>query len=284
MKDLRDRIAVVTGGASGMGLGMARAFADAGARIVLADIEAEPLEAAADGLRQNGADAIGVVCDVSDSDSVASLRDQALQAHGAVHVLCNNAGVGGGNPGAIWEQPPDEWDWVMGVNLHGVIYGIRHFVPAILESGGGHVVNTASMAGLIEGGGIYGVTKHAVVALSEAMLRDAQGRGLPLGVSVLCPGWVNTRIMQSERNRPEAPRPSPEAENPIAQQLRAFAEAQVRAGMDPDEVGRIVLQAIQDERFYILTHAWEEMIRNRMEHIVEGQNPEPLMPPGLGGN
>lgn len=285
MKDLKDRIAVVTGGASGMGLGMARAFADAGARLVLADIEAEPLEAAAAGLRDAGAEAIGIPCDVSDSESVAALRDQTLQAYGAVHVLCNNAGVGGGNPGAIWEQPPEEWDWVMGVNLQGVIHGIRHFVPAIVEQdGGGHVVNTASIAGLIEGGGIYGVTKHAVVALSEAMLRDARGRGLPLGVSVLCPGWVNTRILESERNRPEAPRPTPDAANPLVQQMRDFAAAQVRAGMDPDEVGRIVLGAIQEDRFYILTHAWHEMIRNRMENILEGRNPEPMMPPGLGGD
>jgi NAD(P)-dependent dehydrogenase (short-subunit alcohol dehydrogenase family) len=284
MENLRDRVAVVTGGASGIGLGMARAFADAGAKLVLADIEPEPLEAAVNALRDAGAEAIGVRCDVADASSVDALRDETLSTYGAVHVLCNNAGVGGGTPAPIWDQPPDEWDWVMGVNFSGVLHGIQRFVPAILEHGeGGHVVNTASIAGLIEGGGIYGVSKHAVVALSESMYRDAQLRGLPLGVSVLCPGWVNTRILEAERNRPEAPRPTPESENPMVQQFRQVAANLVKGGMDPDAVGRQVVDAIRTDRFYILTHRWEDMVRNRMEHILEGRNPEPKMPPGMGG-
>jgi len=283
VKQLQDRVAVVTGGASGIGLGMARALAGAGAKVVLADIEPEPLEVAAESLRESGAEAIGVTCDVADARSVDALRDETLSTYGAVHVLCNNAGVGGGTPAPIWDQPPDEWDWVMGVNVQGVIHGIQRFLPLMVEQGdGGHVVNTASMAGLIEGGGIYGVTKHAVVALSEAIYRDARTRALPIGVSVLCPGWVNTRIMESERNRPEAPRPTPESENPMVQILQKLATEQVQKGMDPEEVGRIVVEAIQEERFYILTHPWEAMIRNRMEHVLEGQNPDPMMPPGFG--
>jgi len=283
VEELRDRVAVVTGAASGIGLGIARALAGAGAKLVLADIEPEPLEQAANGLREDGAQAIGVRCDVSDPTSVDALRDETLSAYGAVHVLCNNAGVGGGNPAPIWDQPADEWDWVMGVNLNGVIYGVQRFVPLMVEQGeGGHVVNTASIAGLVEGGGIYGVTKHAVVALSEAMHRDARLRGLPIGVSVLCPGWVHTRIFESERNRPETPRPTPEPLDPMVQAVRDMMVAQVEQGMDPAEVGRIVLDAIREDRFYILTHPWQAMIRNRMEHILEGRDPEGLMPPGVG--
>ena len=282
MKELRDRVAVVTGGASGIGLGMARALAGAGAKVVLADIEPEPLEEAARDLRDGGAEAIGVSCDVSDPSSVDALRDEALSAYGAVHVLCNNAGVGGGSPAPIWDQPPDEWDWVMGVNLNGVIHGIQRFVPVMVEQGdGGHVVNTASMAGLVTGGGIYGVTKHAVVALSEAMFRDAKLRRLPIGVSVLCPGWVSTRIHESERNRPEAPRATPESLSPFVQKVREHAVEQIRKGMDPDEVGRVVLAAIREERFYVLTHPWQALIRGRMEHILDGRDPAMLLPPGF---
>jgi NAD(P)-dependent dehydrogenase (short-subunit alcohol dehydrogenase family) len=261
---------------------MAHAFAEAGAKLVLADIEAEPLEEAAGALCDAGAEAVGVVCDVSSPASMDALRDAALDAFGAVHVLCNNAGVGGGNPGPIWDQPPDEWEWVMGVNLRGVVHGIQRFVPIMIEQGqGGHVVNTASIAGLVTGGGIYGVSKHAVVALSEAMYRDAQLRGVPVGVSVLCPGWVNTRIVESERNRPEAPRPAPERDDPLTAQLLAMLEEQVRTGMDPDEVGRMVLSAIQEDRFYVLTHPWQSMIRDRMEAILDGRAPDMPVPPGM---
>ncbi len=282
MEQLRDRVAVVTGAASGIGLGMARALAAEGAKVVLADIEAGPLEAAAAGLRETGAKVTPVRCDVADAASVDALRDETLSVYGAVHVLCNNAGVGGGLPLPIWEQPAEEWDWVMGVNLDGVIHGIQRFVPLMVEQGeGGHVVNTSSIAGLAAGNGIYGVSKHAVVALSESMYRDAQMRGLPIGVSVLCPGWVSTRIMESERNRPEAPREVPEALVAITQQMRALVDEQVSQGMDPDEVGRQVVAAIREERFYILTHPWQAMIESRMRHILDGTNPEAVMPPGF---
>jgi len=188
MRELDGRVAVVTGGASGIGLGMARAFAGQGMKLVLADIESGPLAEAAAGLAADGADVLGVECDVSKAESVAELRDRALAQYGAVHVVCNNAGVAGSAAGATWEAPLDEWDWVMGVNLMGVIHGIRTFVPVMVEQAApGHVVNTASMAGLMPGMGIYGVTKHAVVALSESMHAELNGRDLPIGVSVLCP-------------------------------------------------------------------------------------------------
>ncbi len=281
MKEFQGRVAVVTGGASGIGLGMCRAFAAEGMKVVVADIETEARDAAVASLRESGAEAIGVRCDVSDDASVEALRDEALQAFGAAHVLCNNAGVGGATVAPIWAQPPDEWDWVLGVNLQGVISGIRHFVPLFLEQeAGGHVVNTASIAGLMEGAGIYGVSKQAVVGLSEGLYRDLGMTGKPVGVSVLCPGWVATRIMESERNRPEAPRPQEIPEE--VQQMRNLMKGMVASGLDPQEVGRLVVDAIRNDRFYILTHpTWNNMIENRFRNIVDGKNPSPIPPAGM---
>ncbi|MDG2050437.1 MAG: SDR family NAD(P)-dependent oxidoreductase [Myxococcota bacterium] len=283
MQDLRDRVAVVTGAASGIGRGMARALVEEGAKVVLADVEAAPLEETAAEMRASGGDVQPVCCDVSDAAAMDHLRDETLNAFGAVHVLCNNAGVGGGGTLPIWEQPASEWNWVMGVNLDAVIHGIQRFMPLMIEQGaGGHVVNTASIAGLILGGGIYGVSKHAVVALSEAIYRDTLSRGLPIGVSVLCPGWVNTRILESERNRPESPRDTPEEPDLLNAEIRKMVEMSIQNGMDPDAVGRRVVSAIHQEQFYILTHDWTAMVENRMRPILEGRNPEMMMPP-LGG-
>lgn len=285
MKELRDKVAVVTGGASGIGLGMARAFAEQGMKLVIADVESGALEKAAATLRDEGAQVVGVECDVSKQASLEALRDRTLTEYGAVHVLCNNAGVGGSEAGAVWESSQQEWDWVMGVNLHGVIYGTRVFVPVMIEQGGpGHVVNTASMAGLIQGGGIYGVTKHAVVAFSESLWSQLKTRGLPIGASVLCPGWVRTRIMESERNRPEAPRPDAGARAAEFEMIRKVMTGLVEGGMDPLEVGRLVARSVQDERFYILTHpSWGNMIRHRAETIVAGGDPVPVAPEGDEG-
>jgi NAD(P)-dependent dehydrogenase (short-subunit alcohol dehydrogenase family) len=280
MDDLAGRVAVVTGGASGIGLGMARAFAGEGMKVVLADVEEAALEQAAKDLAGEGADAIGVRCDVSSPESVDALRDRTLSQFGAVHVVCNNAGVGGSFAGALWETPLEEWNWVMGVNVMGVVHGLRSFVPVMLEQGQpGHVVNTASMAGLIHGAGIYGVSKHAVVAISEGLFSQLRGGGHPIGVSVLCPGWVNTRIMESERNRPETPRPAPGERAAEYEALRKIMEGLVKQGLDPLEVGRIVTSAIREERFYVLTHpSWANMIRNRMDTILEGRDPLPVAP------
>jgi NAD(P)-dependent dehydrogenase (short-subunit alcohol dehydrogenase family) len=282
VKELGGRVAVVTGGASGIGLGMATAFAAEGMKVVLADIEAEPLARAVAGLEGDGAEALGVECDVSKASDVNALRDRALAQFGAVHVVCNNAGVSGSATGATWEAPPDEWDWVMGVNVSGVIHGIRTFVPVMIEQKDeGHVINTASMAGLMPGMGIYGVTKHAVVALSESMFGELSARGLPIGVSVLCPGWVRTRIIESERNRPESPRPDPGELAPEAEQMRQIVAGLIEAGLDPNEVGKMVASAIRDSRFYVLTHpSWKNTIRNRMENILEGRDPVGVPPDG----
>jgi NAD(P)-dependent dehydrogenase (short-subunit alcohol dehydrogenase family) len=280
--ELRDRVAVVTGGASGIGLGMVQAFAAEGMKVVLADIESEPLQKAVAGVKDSGAEAIGVVCDVADPAAVERLRDEALSRFGAVHVLCNNAGVGGASDASpIWERSLEEWDWVMGVNLMGVIHGIRSFVPAIIEQGqGGHIVSTASMAGLVSGGGIYGVTKHSVVNLSETLFQQLAMRGTDLGVSVRCPGGVRTRILESERNRTEAPRKAPAEAAPEIAAIRKMVEGLVAGGKDPLDVGRLVVSAIRERRFYVLTHPhWKNMIEQRMRNILEDRDPTGIMPP-----
>ena len=279
MKELRGRVAVVTGAASGIGLGMAHAFAARGMQVVLADIEAPALARAADALRADGADVLAVECDVAQAASVAALASAALETYGAVHVLCNNAGVGGQDC-STWELTPDDWSWMLGVNLMGVVHGIRSFMPLMLEQDEGHIVNSASMAGLVEGGGIYGVTKHAVVALSESLFRELALRGGNVHVSVLCPGWVKTRIMESERNRPDAaarePGPSTQQFAGIRKLIGHLVESQ---GLDPLDVGETVVKAVLEERFYILTHPrWKNMIANRMRHILEERDPHGVLP------
>ena len=282
MKDLSGQVAVVTGGASGIGRGMGEVFLERGMKVVLADVEATALEATVAELRERGGEVVGVECDVSNSDSVERLRDESLSHFGAVHVLCNNAGVAGGSGGATWEAPQADWDWVIGVNLMGVVYGIRHFIPVMIDQGTpAHVVNTASMAGLVHGMGIYGVTKHAVVALSESMFSELRAAGHSIGVSVLCPGWVRTRIMESERNRPEAPRPDPGPQRPEAELFRQIVEKLIEEGLDPAEVGRLVADSIEADRFYVLPHPqWLNVVENRMQRILAQEDPIGVQPEG----
>jgi NAD(P)-dependent dehydrogenase (short-subunit alcohol dehydrogenase family) len=281
MKELRGNVAVVTGAASGIGRGMVEAFVDEGMKVVLADVEQAALDATVGELREAGAEVQGFLCDVSKPESVDELARRSLEAFGAVHVLCNNAGVAGATPGAIWEQPLDEWDWVMGVNVMGVVHGIRSFMPILLEQkAGGHVVNTASMAGLIPGGGIYGVTKHAVVALSEGMWSNLEAASSEVGVSVLCPGWIRTRIAESERNRPEAPR-SDIAVPPEAEMMRKIVEQLIAKGLDPKEVGKLIVDSIHEKRFYVLTHpTWKNMIQQRHDNIMQDKDPIGAAPEG----
>jgi NAD(P)-dependent dehydrogenase (short-subunit alcohol dehydrogenase family) len=202
MQELEGRVAVVTGGASGIGLALARRFAGEGMRVVIGDVEEPALKGAVDELTEGGADVVGVVTDVTDPDQVEELARAAEQAFGAIHIACNNAGVGAG--GLSWEAPLETWQWVIGVNLWGVIHGIRSFVPRIIEQRAGHVVNTASVAGLVAAPfmGPYNASKHAVVALSETLHHELAMMAPHVKVSVLCPAWVNTRIGESERNRP----------------------------------------------------------------------------------
>ncbi|MFW5875148.1 MAG: SDR family NAD(P)-dependent oxidoreductase [Myxococcota bacterium] len=276
MKDLRDKVAVVTGGASGIGLAMAQRFASEGMKVVLGDVEEQALAKAAAELTEAGADAIGVPTDVAKPEQVEALRDQALAKHGKVHLICNNAGVGAG--GLLWETALEDWQWVMGVNLWGVIHGIRAFVPVMIEQGeDGHVVNTASIAGLISppGIGIYNATKHAVVALSETLHVELMMRGVRPRVTVLCPGWVRTGIADAERNRPATLRASGGRSPSDEEQMVEQAMRQVVAdGMPPSEVAQKVLDGVREQRLYVLTHPeLKKAIAGRWEHLREETTP-----------
>ncbi len=282
MEDLSGRAAVVTGGASGIGFALAERFAAEGMGVVIADVEAAALREAGRKLRATGADVLEVTTEVSDPGQVASLADQAESHFGAVHVVCNNAGVAGNTAGPLWGVPLEDWRWTLGVNLWGVINGVRTFVPRLVAQGEGHVVNTASMAGLITGGGgPYGVSKHAVVSLSENLFFDLQLFAPGVGVSVLCPGWVNTRIADAERNRP--PELVVSRTDPMAQKVRKGLGRVLEAGMAPGEVAERVLGAIHENRFYVLPHddeAWLAPVRNRMTDILEARQPTRTPVPG----
>jgi NAD(P)-dependent dehydrogenase (short-subunit alcohol dehydrogenase family) len=273
MRDLRDKTVVITGGASGIGRAMADAFAVEGARIVLADIEPGALEEATRALRASGATALAVPTDVSKAEQVQALADRAVAELGRVDVVCNNAGVAISGP--LWEHSLADWEWLLGVNLWGVIHGIRTFVPLMLRQGGeGHVVNTGSVAGLTSNPfmGIYNATKHAVVTLSETLHKELRQTGSSIGVSVLCPGFVKTRILDAERNRPVALRnPTPSVRHPTFEEM---AQSAIAAGLPPAEAAARVVDAVKHDRFYVLTHPeYGPRVRERMEDILDGRNP-----------
>lgn len=276
MEELSGKVAVVTGGASGIGLALGRAFLAEGMKVVLADVEADALAAAVAGLGDD-AEVEGVVCDVSDAAAVDALRDRAVERFGTVHVVCNNAGVASG--GLAWEQPLEDWEWVLGVNLLGVVHGIRSFTPLLIEQGEGHIVNTASMAGLTSPPfmAVYNVAKHGVVALTESLHGDLAVVGAAgVGTSVLCPGWVRTRIHEAARNRPDADG-GPTDVGPGAVDAPVFTQVVgqlIAGGLDPDDVAAMVVDAIRTRRFYVLTHPdWTPMIADRMDRILDGRNP-----------
>jgi NAD(P)-dependent dehydrogenase (short-subunit alcohol dehydrogenase family) len=248
-----------------------------GMRVVLADIEEPALHQAEQELKATGARVLAVRTDVSQAGDVAALAEQTLHAFGAVHLLCNNAGVGAGS--TIWESTLADWQWVMGVNLWGVIHGLRVFVPIMLtQDTEGHIVNTASIAGLLPDhpGAPYQVTKHAVVALSEHLYYSLMQQHAQVNVSVLCPGWVNTQIMDSGRNRPPELQNEPGNE-PLSPEREASIEARrqaAQAGMPPQQVAEYVFSAIRAEQLYILTHPeYNLKVQNRMEDILQQRNP-----------
>jgi NAD(P)-dependent dehydrogenase (short-subunit alcohol dehydrogenase family) len=279
MKEFKGKVAVVTGAASGIGRALAERSVQEGMKVVLADVEVEALAKTEADLKASGADVLAVPTDVSQARDVKALAEKTLEAFGAVHLLCNNAGVG--SESAIWETTLEEWEWVMGVNLWGVIHGVRAFVPLMLaQNTDCHIVNTASLAGLISGPGlgVYKVTKHAVVSLSETLHHELAERGAKVRVSVLCPGVVNTRIMESARNRPgHVPPPAPPGPG---SSMRWEALRQLMpAGMPPVQVADAVFAAVREERFYILTHPdGKEAIRTRMENIFQERDPTPPAP------
>jgi NAD(P)-dependent dehydrogenase (short-subunit alcohol dehydrogenase family) len=281
MQQIDGRVAVITGGASGIGLAMARTFGANGMKIVIGDIEKIALDAAVAELTAAGIDALGVGTDVTDPAQMEALAEAAIDAFGAVHVFCNNAGVGGG--GLSWEAPLSTWEWVIGVDLWGVIHGIRTFVPILLQQPEGHIVNTASVAGLVAAPfmGPYNASKHAVVALSETLYHELALQAAKVHVSVLCPGWVNTRIAESERNRPaslsEGPRTTEEEQQ--REVMQGMLQSMLETGMSPDTVAGRVLDAIRAEQFWILTHAgadddmWTQAVNRRLDSQRAGTNP-----------
>jgi NAD(P)-dependent dehydrogenase (short-subunit alcohol dehydrogenase family) len=239
---------------------------------VLADIEPHPLESAAADLASDGIEVIGVVTDVTDPGSVAALADAAHDRFGAVHVLCNNAGVG--PAGAVLDMSLDDFHWIMDVNFYGVLHGIKAFLPQMIEQGEGHIVNTSSVAGLLSqpAMGAYNVSKHGVVVLSESLFYELEMMDAPIGVSVVCPAWVPTRIVESERNRPGgAAVPS----GPVTDRVRASAERFMAAShRTVDEVADAVVDAIRENRFYVVTHPGiMPFVQRRHEDIALLRNP-----------
>jgi NAD(P)-dependent dehydrogenase (short-subunit alcohol dehydrogenase family) len=272
MESFSGRVAVVTGGASGIGRGLATAFRDAGASVVIGDIEQGALDATAAELG-----VAGVRCDVSSEQSVFALRDVVIERFGRADVVCLNAGVGGG--GLIVDCTRADWEWVLGVNLWGVIDGVRAFLPGLVEQGSGHLVLTASVAGLTAGEGIgpYNASKYAVVGIAETLRRELDGTGV--GVSVLCPGYVQTNIFTSQRNRPahlanDAPKPMARLAN------QEIIEAMLRSAQSPEQVAATVLDAIRHDRFWILTHP--ELLdgyAERSSEILASGQPDPALEP-----
>lgn len=289
MHELSGRVAVVTGAASGIGRGLAERFAAEGMRVVLADYEQAALDATVAELQAAGREVLGVHTDVSKPESVEALADRAFEVFGAVHVLCNNAGVlvdadnprplRGGRGDYVWEHPQSDWDWTFGVNFWGIVHGIRSFVPRMLQSRDeGHIVNTSSVAGLSSGASpaIYGSSKHAVVRISEALFLQMREQDSKLGVSVLCPGRVMTRIAVAARNRPtelagsDTPLGADEAE-----QLREDWAARPIERHSPEHVAGLVVDAIREQQFYVLTDdEWDDRIRSRFEDLIAHRNPD----------
>ena len=275
MKALKGKIAVVTGGAGGLGRAMALHFAREGMHVAIADLEQQSLDAVVAELKALGVNALGVRTDVSKAEQVDALASRVVAELGGVHVVCNNAGV---SPlGLTWENSLADWQWMLGVNLWGVIHGLRAFTPLLLAQNEGHIVNTASVAGLISppNSAMYNVTKHAVVALTETLYHDLGERKSKVSCSVLCPAYVPTGIADSERNRP------PELANPAVPKSAERAAKEdllrkaVRSGrLTADDIGAAVLAAVKEDRFYILTHPRiSGAIRARMDDILEGRQP-----------
>jgi NAD(P)-dependent dehydrogenase (short-subunit alcohol dehydrogenase family) len=285
MQELQGKVAVVTGAASGIGRGLAERFAAEGMKVVLADVEHDALEQVAAGLRSKDALVHTVQTNVAVADDVEALAEQTIDTFGAVHVLCNNAGVY--LRGYTWEYTLADWQWILGVDLWGVIHGIRSFVPRMLaQNTACHIVNTASVAGLavLSSMAPYTVAKHGVVALSETLRDEFRDCGAQIGISVLCPGGVLTRIAESERNRrPEfqGSRESAASTGELRQQLPDVVSAGLARNISPTEVADQVVAAMRDDRFYILTHTeFRDSVRERMEGILSQRQVTDLIQQG----
>jgi len=275
VKDFKGKVAVITGGASGLGLAIAHRAANEGMKVVLADIEQAALDRAVDEMQRAGAEVIGVRTDVSRAADVDALAKKTISTHGKVHLVCNNAGVGGIRL-KTWEASLADWQWVLGVNVWGVIHGVRTFTPIMLaQDEPCHMVNTASVAGLLSPSGmsVYNVSKHAVVTLSETMFQDLALMQAKLKVSVLCPAFVATGIWNSARNRPAdlSVGIDKAEEERRAREVKAVLD---KGRLSAADVADQVFAAIVEEKFYILTHAKiKGPVEIRMQDILLGRNP-----------
>ena len=286
MRDFAGKVAVITGAAGGLGKALARRFARAGMKLVLADLDSAALASARAELESAGAAAIAVRTDVRKAADVEALAARTLEVYGAVHMVCNNAGVA--PVGAAWESTAADWEWVLGVNLWGVIHGVRVFTPIMLGQGeAGHIVNTASVAGLIAppGMGAYNVSKHAVVALTESLHHDLVARGAGIRCTVVCPAYFPSGIADSERARPAELAEPGRARTDAQRALEANLRQAVMAGkLSADDVAAAVLEAVRDERFYVLTHPRiKPAIEWRMRDILEERAPTDPMRGPQGG-
>ena len=282
MQVFQGKVAVVTGAASGIGLGMTEALASRGMKVVMADVEEAALMKEAERLTRANFEVDPQLADVSSYASVERLAAAATARFGKVHVLCNNAGVSGGGGKPIWAQSQADWDWVMGVNFWGVLNGVRAFVPGMIAHGEeGHVVNTSSILGLVTGAGsAYSVSKHAVTRLTEGLYFDLKAANAKIGATVLCPGVIATNIITSARNRPETLKDESEGDAARSQIIAAMDARFKAEGMAPREVGEKVAEAIASDQFYILTHADNmEGVKRRFEDIHNLRSPS--VPPPL---
>ncbi len=270
MDSFAGKTAVITGGASGIGRAMAERFAEARMQVVLADVEKDALERTVAEMQERQYRVLGVVTDTMRRDSMTAMAEAAIAEFGKIHILCNNAGVFSRRTAPVWELPHADWDWLMGVNFYGVLYGLQDFIPHMLAHGeASHIVNTASVAGLITGGGPYGVSKHGVLTLTEGLKQDLTAHGANISASVLCPGFVDTKIFKAERNRP----------NELAAGIKLPTQedeldAVLKQGKQPSFVAEAVFNAITQDDFYILPHpAWDDIIRARVDHVLQRQQP-----------
>lgn len=276
MQDFKGKTAVITGGASGIGLALARQALLEGMQVVIADVEDSALETAQEELAHLSGKVLAIHTDVSKAEDVQRLAETAFKRFGSVHLLCNNAGVGGGT--SVAGSALKDWQWILGVNLWGVIHGIHFFVPAMIQQGEtAHVLNIASISGLVAGPGmgLYKASKHAVVSISETLYCEMKARSLPIGVSVVCPAHVRTRIMNSARNRPpELSDPEAPPLSPQVQAALAHFRQQIDNGLPPEEIARQSFAAIREDRLYVLTHPeCKPQITERMKNILAERNP-----------
>jgi NAD(P)-dependent dehydrogenase (short-subunit alcohol dehydrogenase family) len=272
MEQFAGKTAVVTGAGSGMGKAFAQRFAAEGMNVVVGDIQQDALDATIAELSAAGAPAGGLRCDVSSLESVTALADAAEDRFGPVHLVCNNAGVEGYLDGPIWAATDKDWTWTVGVNFWSVVHGIRTFVPRMLAHGEpAHVVNTCSMTSVVTASNMYGITKHAVIALSEVLQADLRKAGAPIGVTALCPGTIATNLFHGSRNRPAELTDSGGNISADGKELRERMHATLAAGMPPAEVADKLVTAIRGGGLYLLTdHEWDEQIIRRHESILAG--------------